>query len=354
MNKTNCNPNSLRKNNFPASIQNLKNQSGNNPFRNNMNDQSEIDVFFTFNPIKPLKFLEDKSGINSNLKNDSMIKSFENFGKIRSKLIESTTIEDSVKKNSNKACKTEKYSDCNSIYFSKHPAKLQNQLENSLFNQNHLENNRQVINISSEIHHAKRTRSLNFNNLEIGSKDFNCNAQKEINERIGLIKSQNVGKTKVLNVDLSKNYIMAYKKIQNDEMEQIEKSKKILTLKMGMPKHEIQITSEEKNDLFYQNLKIIAKKEEEEELLTKEAIKNAMFLKSATNRFRTSSQKSSHLKKFMPKTLDNFFSSKFEQTDTKRLKSKPKVFDFCKYLESDSSLKQKTSIVDRKSYITQS
>ena len=344
MKNQNGTQNSSRKTNFPARMQIPQQHLATNPFRNNFNEHNEIDSLFTFNPIKSLRFLEDNLGKSANSKNDSLLTSLENLGKIRSRLLESTTIEDSLKKHSNTLGLTNNCSNSTSFSPAQQPAKLQHQLEQSLLGKQTLPNEKNADSIYSPPYLAKRTRSLNFHNLHQENSDQRTSEQAlslpiDPSERIKLLKTQNVGKTKVLNVDLSKNYIMAYKKANTDEMDQIEKSKKILAMRMRRQGTQEQKPAQEGDLLaefesfvsFQQQCSLEAK----DETLQATGVHN-----STAKEFKSPSRTSSDLKKLMPQTLTSFFDSRTGQSISRRCKSKPKVFDFYKHCQAHSGKPQ--------------
>lgn len=308
---------------FPASIQ-KPNALFKDQFENTFVSQNENQRLFTFNPIKSMQFLEDNFLLSRELKNDSHNSQSKNETKdTLSRLLNSTTVSESIKKSLNASDKTAQPP--NSGVLSKtNTANFNNNPDVKQIKQITLKPTHDSQNQSARIENRYRTCSLNFHNVD----NFFNNCHNPTNganvDKINKLKKANNCGKKVLNVGLSKNYIMAYKNKDPNLNELGDKLKMSFAQKMKAK------PVEDKDQL----------KTEQSNRCSISPSKNNLFVQTVTSHLTDSSKnetgKTSDLKRYLPQTLTDFFDRRYEKSLPKRMKSKPKVFDFCKLIETTS------------------
>ena len=304
--------------NFPSSIQKQRFIFTNSSFEK-QSDCLSSPKPFTFNPSKSRKFTEDISS-NSQKKNawtDS------NHNKKDTKkpellLLDSTTVGDSFKKST--------YSDSKKLQVSLlNPFKT----ANLSFKFREIQTNGKPTETPNEFpktefkqRHSVRTQSLNFREPGIVFKIQKPFKNGDVlADKINRLQNDNNSGQKVLNVALSKNYILNYKKMEvnKNQKDDFEKKER---------KPETNGTGKLNMDCSFKL---------EETILSSEPF--SVFGKSTVDLelpFQNSNSQKTPLIKWLPQTLTNFCQKRISRSIAQKTPLKPKVFDFCKAIESNN------------------
>ena len=284
-------------NNFPANVTHM-------PSLQMRRVETKNEHLFTFKPIKSLQFIDNNSFFKISGNNDSSLSKLVSAANQRhSNLIDSTTAGDSFKKSINSFAKNRSKA-FNTV-------KSDFETDNRAYNASPLKDSKTNLGSFLKQKPAARTHSLNLcsmNNLLASAKlkrEFEF-----IDSKIDQLKNGNNCGQRILNVALSKNYILSYKQLDNSELSLNAKPVAVESVS-----RKCSISPPDKRPL------------------------RAIHACSARTSFllKTAQCSQDHsLKRLTPQTLTDFYDKQVSQSEYKTGKAKPLVFDFCKHIELKS------------------
>ena len=299
--------------NFPSSVQKQRFLFPDSSLEKQSNCLSSQQSFM-FRPSKNLEFSEDDSPkqlkqIESKNANHSKLYSSKTY----QYLLDSTTVGDSFKKSTHSEAKTQANIQLN----------LQNPFKAANLTFKFIETQSLVkpseipkthLREEFKVRHATRTYSLDFKQVVPLYKTDNLPRNDDLlADKINRLKNDNNSGHKVLNVALSKNYILNYKKETNTS--EVKESQPTAT---NIPTHHLQCSFMPSETHFSAKPFSFMG---QSSLISQQPPNNDPSLRS-------------NMTKWMPQTLTSFYQKRTFQSTPRNVPLKPKVFDFCRAIES--------------------